>query len=142
MWGKFNLLYVCNSTVQLVVGRINYGELWRDSQGRKSRNLFEIKSSYRHFKMFLVISTASEDRTDENSYLCTTPLLLLLWILLWRHSILPKYGRWSSFDSQRSQRNKTQIVKNYLSRLLGSVIVNFETLPHIFLPSYPRPPLP
>lgn len=131
-----------SSTVQHVVGRINYGELSVGRFiGRKSRNLFllyqymKIKCSYRPFNVFLVISTAREDITDQNSYLCTTRLLLLLCISLWRHSILPKYGQWSFFDSQRSQRNKTQIVKNYLSRLLGSVIVNFETLPHVFLPS-------
>ena len=33
---------------------------------------------------------------------------------------------------------KPKIVKNYLSRPRGSVIVNFETLPHVFLPSYSR----
>ena len=92
--------------------------------------------------MFLAISSASEDITDQTRYLWTTRLLLLLCISLWRHSILPKYGRWSSFDIQRSQRNKTQIVKNYLSRLRGSVIENSKTLPHVFLPSYSRPPLP
>ena len=76
------------STVQSVVGRINYGEIWRDSQGQ---NLFllpqymKIKCSYRHFKMFQVISTVREDITDQNSYLCTTRLLLLLCISLWRH---------------------------------------------------------
>ena len=35
--------------------------------------------------MFLVISTASEDITDRNSYLCTTRLILLLCISLWRY---------------------------------------------------------
>jgi len=113
----------------------NYGAIHR------WRNLFllshymKIKCSYRHLNMFLVISTASEDITDRNSYLFTTCLILLLCIIsLWRYSIKPaKYGRFSSFGSLRSQRNKTQIVKKYISRLLGSVIVNFETLPHVLL---------
>ena len=89
--------------------------------------------------MLLVILTAIEDITNQNSYLCPTRFFLLLRISLWRHSTLTEIRLWSSFDSQR---NKTQIVKKYLSRLLGSVIVNFETLPHVFLPSYSRPPLP
>ena len=38
--------------------------------------------------MFLVILTASEDITDENSYLCPMRLILLLCISLWRHSDL------------------------------------------------------
>lgn len=123
----------------------NYGLILRVAKSRKLfllSSYIKIKCSYRHFNMLLVILTASEDITNQNSCLCPTRFILLLRISLWRHSTLTEIRLWSSFDSQRSQRNKTQIVKKYLSRLLGSVIVNFETLPHLFLPSYSRPPLP
>ena len=48
----------------------------------------KIKCNYRHFDMFLVILTASEDITNQNSYLCPTRLIFLLSISLWRHSNL------------------------------------------------------
>ena len=42
--------------------------------------------------MFPVILTASEDITDQNSYLCPTRFILLLCIALWRHGNLISAG--------------------------------------------------
>ena len=121
----------------LCVGRFSVHLKLANAEGAEGMQMLESM-----FTGWEVILTASEDITNQNSYLCLTRLILLLCISLWRHSTLTEIRLWSSFDSKRSQRNKTQIVRNYLSRLLDSVIVNFETLPHVFLPSYSRPPLP
>ena len=50
--------------------------------------IMKIKCIYRHMNMFLVISMASEDITDQNSYLCPTHLILSLCISLWHCSNL------------------------------------------------------
>ena len=61
-----------------------YGDAPTFKKGNKSGKLFPLSP----YNMFLVILTASEDITDQNSYLCPTRLILLLCISLWRHSNL------------------------------------------------------
>ena len=66
----------------------NYGVILRVAKSKIVSPVSVDKCSYRHFNIFLVILTASEDITDQNCYLCPTRLILLLCISLWRHSNL------------------------------------------------------
>ena len=81
----------CNSTrFNLLCDELcrNYGVILRVAKSKILSPVSVYKCSYRHFNMFLVILTASEDITDQNSYLCPTRLILLLCISLWRHGNL------------------------------------------------------